>query len=377
MQARTRRWLLRGTWTLVAIMLLLGAALWIGAQELRGRVAAMLGPGATIGAMYAGPTGLLLEDVHMPAPPGWPAGDAASVQSVRVVPELRSLFSGTPRMRSIEVQQAQLVLMRSRAGIQLLPGVVHAGDGGEHGPARGADLSSVTLHHSTLIWVDQTVPHPPLTLELRDLDIAIADLDVPALQQHTQVRADGTLHGPRHDGAVHVEGWIQLATLDSDLKLRLHQVDLDSVQPYLERDPAQGAQHGLLDLDTESRIDRRRLRAPGSIRLSQLSFSPGASSFLGAPRAATLKYFEQAHDHLDLNYVVEGDLDNPKFSLNDSIATKVALAAGETLGVSIVDVAKGVTTLGSRSVDAVKGIGSGVGHLLGIAGERKKDDERK
>jgi hypothetical protein len=64
---------------------------------------------------------------------------------------------------------------------------------------------------------------------------------------------------------------------------------------------------------------------------------------------------------IEVDFVLEGDLDNPHFSLNEAFATRVAVATAELLGVSIRKVVEG---LGSS-----QGVGEAVRELFG--GRRK------
>jgi hypothetical protein len=70
-----------------------------------------------------------------------------------------------------------------------------------------------------------------------------------------------------------------------------------------------------------------------------------------------------------VNFVIEGDINNPQFSLQEAFATRMAAGMAEILGLSIRGVAEGVGTLGRKGVEtageAVKGLGGALQGLLG------------
>ncbi len=75
-----------------------------------------------------------------------------------------------------------------------------------------------------------------------------------------------------------------------------------------------------------------------------------------------------------MNFVAEDNIDNPQFSLNEALSTRVAFSLAETLGVSLGGVAKGVGTLGRTGMEAAgqaaKGVGGALQRLFGGLKER-------
>lgn len=75
-----------------------------------------------------------------------------------------------------------------------------------------------------------------------------------------------------------------------------------------------------------------------------------------------------------MSFVIEGDVNNPRFALNEAFATRIASSLAENLGVSIREVAEGVGGLGQKGVEAAgeaaKGVGGALQQLLG--GQKKR-----
>jgi hypothetical protein len=75
-------------------------------------------------------------------------------------------------------------------------------------------------------------------------------------------------------------------------------------------------------------------------------------------------------DTITVRFALDGDIDDPHFSLNEALGTRVASGMAETLGVSLGGVAKGVGGLGQQGVEAVGEAAKGAVEQL--FGGRKK-----
>jgi hypothetical protein len=74
-----------------------------------------------------------------------------------------------------------------------------------------------------------------------------------------------------------------------------------------------------------------------------------------------------------VDFLIEGDINTPQFSLNEAFATRMAASLASTLGVSIEGLVRGVGTRGQKGVegsgDAAKGVGGALRQLFG--GQKK------
>src|SRR6185436_4902693 len=119
-------------------------------------------------------------------------------------------------------------------------------------------------------------------------------------------------------------------------KTTLRGVDLLALQPYFIKAPETAVRRGALDLDLQSDVSKGRLMAPGKLTISGLELAPAKSAvgtFMGVPREAVLASLKNKDDRIVANFVLEGDIDNPQFSLNETLTTRLAASLAETLGV--------------------------------------------
>jgi hypothetical protein len=183
----------------------------------------------------------------------------------------------------------------------------------------------------------------------------VLDVVTPALMGQTRFDLTAVLKGVQHDGTVAIAGWVEIATRESSVKTTLRSVDLLAVQPYLIKADERGLEKGTVDLDLQSDVRKNRLRAPGNLTISGMELAPAQGAFgtfMGLPRDAVVASLKNKDDEIDVDFVLEGDIDDPSFSLNETLTTRLASSLADALGVSLGGLAKGVGSLGQKGVEA-------------------------
>lgn len=344
----TRRRLLTAALALAALAALAAWGYGAAVQRLRAGIEQALGPTASVGALRVGWTGVEALEVRVRADRarGWPADDELRAARVHVAPSLASLWSGRWALRRIVVEGGYVSALRTRDGrLRLLPSLLEAGPGGAAAPKRAATMPTIEIGEVQLVGArfdfhDASVRQPPHRLRIDALDARVGPLVLPALDRPAQVELAGTLAGVRHAGRLQIRGRITPATRDADLDARLFGADLLVLQPYLLRAVDGGVRNGQLDLALQASVEANRLHAPGSVTLRGLELA-GDGSFAGVPRQAVLAALSR-DGRIDVRFVLEGRLDDPRFSLNENIATRIASSLANTLGVSVGGVVEGV-----------------------------------
>jgi len=322
--------------------------------------------------------------LRIKGPRGWPAADTLRAERVTIVPSLRSVLSRQIGVQSITIVRPYISALRTKDGqLQVIPSLL-AGTGGKGEPAessaaaapRTLALGRITISDGVLEFFDATVTQPPLKIRLEQVQATVRDLVVAALTGKTRLDLAGVIKGVQRDGTVTLAGWAEFATRDSSVKTTLRGVDLVALQPYLIKAPETGVRKGALDLDVQSDVSKGRLMAPGKLIISGLELAPAKNAFgtfMGVPREAVLASLKNKDDKIVMNFVLEGDIDNPQFSLNETLTTRLASSMAETLGVSLGGVAKGVEGLGQSGVEAAGKTARGAGRAVQqFFGGRKK-----
>lgn len=339
----------------IALVLLLVAGPYLAAWQLQTRIEAALGPRATLGDISIGWSGSVeLRQLRIQAAPGWPAEDELRAERVHIRPDLRSLLGGPWRIASVTVEGGYLSAQRSRDGrLRLLPALLEESAGRAQAPSQdptlapAIEIDEIRLADGALAFFDHSVRRPALQLRIEQLAAKLGPLRLPALDQALQIELGGVFKGPQRDGRIEIQGRYTPSSHDADLRAHFSDVDLLALQPYLLKVAEAGVRRGTLDLDVHATVVGERLRAPGTLTLTNLELASGGgplatlATFAGVPRQAVLAAMTR-DGRLQVRFTLEGRLDDPAFSLNENLATKLASGLAETLGVSVSGVVKGL-----------------------------------
>ena len=337
----------------LALVLLGFAGLNVAVRQLRSQIETALGPRASVGALNAGWTGVEVLDLRIRGATGWPADDELRARRVHIRPDLRSLFGGPWRIATVRVEDAYLSALRTRDGrTHVLPALLddrkssHATSApGEPATAGGplVEIGRIEVDAARLDFFDASVRQPALRLRVEQLDAQVEHLVLPALDKPFDLNVSGVFRGPQRDGKIALDGNYTPATHDANVHARFAGVDLLALQPYLLKVSDSGVRHGSLDLELRATVQNNKLKAPGKLTLTNLELASDGplATFAGVPRKAVLAAMTDK-GRLEVKFTLEGRLDDPSFSLNENLATKIASGMAESLGVSLSGVVKGL-----------------------------------
>lgn len=357
-------WTLGVVATIVVIAGVGAVGLHFATEVLKGRVERMLGPESEIGAIEVGWSAIEVRGLRIKGPKGWPAQDTLRAQRIVIVPDLRDLLSAKVHVSRITIEEAYLSVLRSREGrLRLVPSLLETRvkEAEKAGSTIPVSLGAIELDGGALEFFDATVRQPAHRIRLEQLKATVENLHVPDLSGRTQIQIEGLVRGVQRNGTLSIRGWAELSTKDSEIATRLRGVDLIAFQPYLIKASETGVRRGTLDLDLKSNVRKNALHAPGSLTLSGLELASGEGAlgtFMGMPRQAVVSSLKDRNGQITMKFTLEGNLNDPKFSLNESFARRVGSGIAESLGVSIEGLARGVGS-------ATKGVGDTIRRLFG------------
>lgn len=366
----TRRWpkILLGT--LVLLVVLFFVALRVAAGLLKGEIEKALGPRGEVKEISVGLSSVDIVGLRLPAPPAengreaWPAPDLLRAERVTVKPALADLLGGSIAVHSIRIEGAYVSMLRTREQkLKVLPGLTDApaADKKEAAPMPAIRIGSIELADGAIEFFDASIQRPALKLRLEQIDVRVDDLRLPALDSRSKLAIRGVLKGPKQDGKLEIKGEAELASKDSDITTTLRGVDLLALRPYLMRATDTGIRQGTMDLDVHSTVNKGQLHAPGTLTLRQLELN-GNGSFMGASQSAVVGMMKDKNGTISVKFSLDGNINDPQFSLNEQLLGRMGAGLADTLGVSLEGLTKGV---GGAGKGIVQGIGQGVGKLFG------------
>jgi hypothetical protein len=335
----------------VAIAIAAFAGLHFATRALKSQVEQALGPDSEVAEIVVNWTSIEARGVRIRGPKGWPVEEALRAERIVVSPDLLGLFSARLHVPRIVVDQAYLSVLRTRDGkLRLLPGLLEKpkaddASAGAAAPMPVFTIGTIELRHGMLDFYDATVRTPAHRTRLEQLHAKVEKLHFPSLTGRTGIQLDGSVKGVQRDGRLSVGGWVELANKNSEIVTKLQGIDLVALQPYLIKASETGVRRGTLDMTLKSVVHDNRLRAPGSVTLTKLELAPSGGAFgtfMGVPRQAVVAALKNRKGQITLNFTLEGNLNDPKFSVNDSFAKHLGSAVAETLGISVEGLTRGV-----------------------------------
>jgi hypothetical protein len=377
----------RGYIFLLAVVLLLGTSIVVGyrvgVRLLQDRIVDALGRGSKIAEVKVNWFSLDVLGVSIVAPKDWPTGRTLRAERVKIIPNLRTLLTDQIHISSIVFERPYVSVFRTSEQWGIFPGLTEGRDPKTNSDGEGSNssphtvtISKIELQDGVVDLFDATVSRPPLKTRLEGIDAIIRDVVAPSLKTTTHFELAAIVKGIKRDGRAKVSGWVGPARRDSSSQIMLHAVDLVSLQPYLVKLGEAQVRKGALDLRLNSEVRANRLDGKGKIVIRELDFGPSRGyleTFMGIPRSAIINFLKNNENAIDVDFVLTGDTSNPRFSINEAIATRVAMAMAAELGVSIRGLAENFGTLGRRSVEGAVGVAEGVSSVLkGLFGGTNK-----
>jgi len=365
---------------LLGLLVVLVLCLQLSLHAIEGRIQTALGPKAMIGSIHVGLGHIEIDELSWPAPPGWPGKTRFRVHKATVVPRWRSLWSsGKIGIKRIVLDGAVLTGLRRPRGTMLVIPELPVLSGTAETPGGGTpDALTIGLIEAKDLRIelyDESVRNPPVELVADPVRAELRDIELPLKTGRVSLAAEGSVVSPTGQGPVgsfEIAGWIAPSSGDSDITLHLKAVPLVELQPYLIKATETGVAGGTLDLDLKARVQNRRLYAPGVLDLDHLELASSGGTlqtFMGLSRKAVLDSLAGKNGRIELHFTLEGNLDDPHFSVNEDLALRAGAGLAQALGVSVGAVAQAVGAAGETGVDTagkmVQGAGSAVAHLFG------------
>lgn len=362
-----------GVVIVVAVLVLAAlGALFALQREVKNQIVQVLGPLGSAERIDVGLTSIDLVNVRLKAPPDWPAPDALRAAHITITPDRRALLAHRVHIRDVTVSGFDLTVLRLANGsIRLLPNLRQSVSNGGNKPsspgAAGAPpadklIDHIAFQNGTFDFYDRSISNPPYHVTVSNANATVDHLHLPALTDPTQLSVTGSLRGPSHTGQVTFGGWIRIASRDSQTTTTLRNVDVQTLDPYLLQKAASKARiaGGTIDLDLQTTVQNYQLHAPGTLTLHDLQLEPTDNpldTFMSIPTRAAIAALKTRNGNLTLHFVLEGNLGDPKFEVNDRLLTQIRTGFAKALGVSAEGVVKGAG-------ETAKGIGDALRNLF-------------
>lgn len=358
--------------TLAVLALITAVGVWWGYAHLTSLVQARLklfaGSAISVEKVTARWNHLELENVRIVRQGKGPFASRLSCGRIIIRPRLLSLFSGRLDISEVQLDKPYLLLEINPDGsfAKILPSRP-AAPAGASAAALPVRIGGLAISNGTIDLLDWQVarknrigvsnPRERYHLtSLQDISFTAGALDIPVMERPAAVRLELSAKGGGH---LLIAGDITPRGLDSALKLNLTGLNITPYRPYFLKPGDLDVSAGSLSADSTLTIRKRILNAPGTLHLKGLAFDHSSTKgvLLGVPSWALVSFLSDNKDELTVSFTLNGSLDNPRFSIHQSLVDQVATALSSKIGVPTASsVGKGLLGIGERGIKGMFGI---------------------
>jgi len=286
--------------------------------------------------------------------------------------EVADLNVEKPYMRLVVEKNGVLVTpLRNVAPVENKRSGKPAAPATKTAPQTHTTIKKLRITDGEVLLVDAKVQTPPHTLRMTDVSVTVDQLAIPGRNDWSSFECALSIPGKESTGLLRANGKTKMESLDTQSKISLQGLDLTVVKPYVQKSGEADISRGIFSLDMDLRVDKRNLHAPTKAVLRSLEFAPAkgaGDTFMSLPRSAVVSFLKTNNNEIKLDFVVEGSLDDPKFTLRESTTRKFALQLGKTLGIGVLGAGESiidVTRKGMKGAgDTVKGTAKGLQKLF-------------
>ena len=201
------------------------------------------------------------------------------------------------------------------------------------------NVKGLKISQGEVLILDGKVSTPPYPLRLTDVSLNADQFASPPQDTFTTYECSVSIPGKESTGVLRASGKTKLKSLDTASTVSLHGLDITTVKPYILKAGDVNVTQGTIDLDLNLRIDHRNLDSPAKVVLKNLRFAPSNSAgekFMAIPRGVVVEFLKANNNQIALDFVVNGSIDDPKFSLRETLMTRFAVQLADKLGLGAI-----------------------------------------
>lgn len=230
-------------------------------------------------------------------------------------------------------------------------------------------FKKIEVTNGSLDYLDGNVSSRPILTKLRNIELRFKALVFPLRENFSSYDLSASIIGNHNTGGLKSSGKIKLMNKDMNGKVEIRKLDITEFKPYFQKKGDVNVTRGTLDMNMDVNIRSNQINAPGKAVLKNLEFEKGSgigNTFLNIPLSAIVGFLKNNNNEIAVNFVAEGNLDNPKFNLRENLMNRISIAMAEKLGLSIKRIGESIIESGAEGAKEVgKGIGEGIKKLFG------------
>ncbi len=307
------------------------------------RLQTVMGPGLTLEEIELKTTYLSVKGVQYEDPRSKQRFFQA--EEIRIYPSLLSLLKNSLHIKEFTLLRPSFFFYRSREGHLVGPWVTTREERGgreiskeeekKRGKAVEVQLDRIQIQKGSIDFEDRKVGDPPSQMKWKELDVDIRDIRYPLASLHSPVELKGKIKGREREGSITLKGWIDAKTMDMETALQIREIEVRAFEPYYRKRVSAEIESGSMEMDCKIIVKEKRIDAPGELDLINLHIRGGGGTVLWIPAETLISLLEKKRHQIRAKFHVKGNMENPRFNLQETFLTQLALSFAQSLGIPV------------------------------------------
>lgn len=327
---------------IAAIMVLLIAGYFLmsyySAKLIKPKVIEAFGPGSSISQINVTMSYVALKGIHIEDPQT--KLELLNIDEIRVTPVIWTLLSRQDIIiSSIVFDNPHIFVYRGRDSVLTGPGISEKKRKTEPGKKTSDKITvkKIKINGGYLRFIDHKNNEPPAIIKLLELQSGVNNIKHPFPVNNKSPLVVKSKISKENDGNISIKGWIDLESMNLELKIDLTEVEMKPFEPYYEKKFGDLIKGGNATIESSVKIHNHILDVTGNLRLFNLDINE-KSSFQGVITKEMLSQILKKQDNqVKTDFSVKGDLQNPQFSPGYEISKSILSNLSSKTGISIIE----------------------------------------
>jgi hypothetical protein len=338
-----RKWIL---WIGIVAALFVGGYFvlsFFAVKVIQSQIQKVVGPGFTIAEIKVKPTylsvrGIQYEGLHT-------RKRYLQIEELRVYPAVLSFLKGPLRIREFMVLQPSFFFSRTREGVFVGPWTgMEKGEKKKEvsGEKESKEKEPIVIRidrfrirKGSLEFEDGKTGEPPAQIKMRDFYLDIKEVQFPIISAHSPIEFKGKMMGKTKEGDIYTKGWIDFKSMDMETSFKAREIDVKTFEPYYRKRVSAEIDSGYIHMDAKIAVKKKMIDAPVQLELDDLYIKKGEGTVFWIPAETLASLLEDRKHRIQVPFQVKGNLDDPKFSLQEAFLTRMGISLAEALGIPI------------------------------------------
>jgi len=267
------------------------------------------------------------------------------IEEIKIYPAILSLFIGPLRIRDFTIREPSLSFYRTKEGVFVGPWAVpEKKERGEPSGDQGQKekepvflkIDRLRIQKGSIDFEDWKPGEPPAQLKLSEIDLEMKEIQYPFHSTRSPVELKGRLEGEtKKDGEILAKGWINLKTTDMETSLNVREIEVKLFEPYYRKKVSAEIDSGYMAMDAKITLKEKIIDAPGKLELAHLHIKEGEGTVFWIPAKKLISLLKEKGNRIQVSFHMKGNIEDPKFNLQETFLTRIAISLLEALGVPI------------------------------------------